>query len=251
VIEPALGHFQSEVLRYYDNWAGLNITAKRMDSRYNPDFVHGNRDKVPEWDALQKQFNEAIDIWNGYETQGRKAPNKLIAHKSKGNPVGRLAILDMFWEKRKGQYTYHQDGIHLQYDNREHIYQVQDAGFYKQYIRAKFEVAFDRDTPDVVYLYQDGKPVIWKGEPVMATAVELIPMALHDMQEGDRERLNRVLAMKDQVKRETVQELDEIREAFPVKLGARYVHKDALNEAESLAKKTDWAKVFENEYLED
>lgn len=249
VIEPAIGHFQNEVLRYYDNFAGLNITAKRQDSRYNPDFVHENRHNVPEWDELEKQFNEAIAIWNDMPTQGRKAPNKLYAQKSKGREIGRLAILDMFWEKRKGTYKYQSDGIHLEYGGREFIYQVNDPEFYKQYIRASFQVAFDRDTPERVYLYQDNKPVIWNGEPVEATAAELMPMALHDLKEGDRERLNKLMAMKDKIKNDTKEELAEINGEFDIAMGARYVHKDSYNDAEGRAKQTDWAKVLENEYL--
>ena len=250
VIEAALGHFQNEVLRWYNNFAGLNITAKRMDSRYNPDFVHKNRKDVPEWDGLEKQFNEALDTWNNYETKGRKAPNKLYAQKSKGRGIGRLAILDLFWEKRKGTYLYHPDGIHLEYGQREHIYQVLDADFYKQYIRARFGVAFDRDTPGHVYLYQDGQPVIWKGRPAKAVAADLVPMALADMKAGDRERLNRMMAIKDRVKADTVAELEDIRGEHPVHLDARYMSKELFNLAETHAKETDWGEALKTQYAE-
>lgn len=249
IIEAVLGHFQSGVLRYFDNFAGLNITAKKLDSRYNPDFVHQNRQNVPNWDGLVAQMEEAVTIWNEMATKGRKSPNALYAHQSKGNEVGLLSYLDMFWEKRKQQYIYHQDGIHLTIDSEEVVYQVLDAAFYKKHIKDKFEVVFDRDCREFIYLYQDGKPVLLHGEPVVATQADLIPMALADQEEGSRERLNRVLKLKDTIKDDTRRELEEIQAEEAVKLGARYVFKEQLNIAETAMKK-DWSKVLEDEFLD-
>jgi hypothetical protein len=252
VIEAVLGHFQDSVLRYFDNFAGLNITAKTLDSRPNPDFLNEQRHDLPDWDELQRQFADAVKIWDELATKGRKSPNELYAKASSGNEVGVLSFLDMFWEKRNREYKYHQDGIHLEIDGTEHLYSTDDAKLYRRLILDKFEVAFDRDCLDYIYLYQAGKPVMWEGEPLMLRSTELMKMALHDQGEGDRTAINRKLKLKDGFKKAIEEEYEEIDAEMAVKLGARYVFKEQLNGAESAVKQhvNAWGDSDEDEYLE-
>lgn len=261
VIETIIGNIQSNVLRYFDNWSGMNITAKKEDSRFNPDFLKQVKDEIPDYEGLIAQWRQVVDIWNNKATKLRKAPNaKYFSTQTAGKEVDALAFISMFWEKRRDTCLYKQDGITIQIDGQRHHFQVLDADFYKQHIRDRFEVVYDRDCLDYVYLYQDGKPVLdEQGEPVIATAAELVPMAVHDMEEGDRERLNRLLEIKDQVKKDTLEEVAELRAYAAeenIKLGARYVFKDELNTAENAFKRSrlddvDWEKELENMYFDE
>jgi hypothetical protein len=264
VIEAVIGHFQDMVLRYFDNFAGLNITAKRLDSRPNPDFLNEQRNDLPDWEELQRQFADAVTIWNNLATKERKSPNSLYSKESGGTEVGILSFLDMFWEKRNREYKYHQDGIHLEVDGVEHLYSADEPKLYRRLILDKFEVAFDRDCLDYIYLYQEGKPVMWEGGPLMLRSTELTKMALHDQVEGDRTRVNKLLRMKDGFKASIEEEYEEIGAEMAVKLGARYVYKEQLNGAEMAVKselnsapattverRKSWEEQLEEEYLED
>jgi hypothetical protein len=259
VIEAIIGKIQDQVLRFFDNWAGMNITAKKADSRFNPDALE--KDNIPDYDGLVQQWKDVVTIWNNKATKDREAPHlKYFAAESAGTSVEPLSFINMFWEKRRDTYLYRQEGITIQIDGNKHHFQVLDADFYKKYIRDRFEVVYDRDCLDYVYLYQNGKPVLDKhGEPILATAAELVPMALHDMEEGDRAKINARLAMKDQVKADTKAALDELniyRAENNISLGARQVFKRELNIAETAVKTSqitgvDWGKELENMYFDE
>lgn len=262
VIETLIGKIQDGVLRYFDNWAGMNITAKKKDSRFNPDFLKEGRDEVPTYEGLVAQWKEVVTIWNNKATKDREAPElKYFAKASAGTQVEPLSFITMFWEKRRDTYLYRQDGITIQIDGTKHHFQVLSAEFYKKHIRDRFEVVYDRDCLDFVYLYQNGKPVLDScGEPIVAEAAELVPMALHDMQEGDRTRLNMLLGIKDKVKADTQAEVRELRKYAAeegIKLGHRFVFKAELNRAETAVKTAqipgaiDWEKELDNMYFDE
>lgn len=263
VIENIIGHFQTKILRYYDNWAGQNVRAKKLDSHFNPDFLASVRDKLPTLEQLQQQFEEAVRIWNELPTKKRKAPNEVYrTTQSAGHQIDPLQYVELFWEKRKHEYPYRNDGIRITVQGQEHTFCATDKATVSQLLGGKYQVALDPDAMDYIYLYQDEKPVLdAQGEPLMLMATEHVPMAIDDYEPGDRARIQKLIELKDQVKQEDLDAATEIRKYAAdndIELGARYVYKDRLNDAEAAFKLQtlgddgdDWEHILESKYLEE
>lgn len=261
VIEPVIGHIQNMILRYFDNWAGMNVRAKRDDSQFNPDFLKENRDKLPDYKELVRQFEDAINVWNNLATKDRESPNVMYAKESVGKPVDAFDFVTMFWEKRNTTYRYRTDGIQLEINGEKHLFNVTDPDMYRLLVEDDFEVAFDPDCLDFVYLYQDNEPVRDEnGEPVMAVATELLPMAVYDHEEGDRTKVNELLKVRDDLVDDIEEVTGDLKRVTEnnLKLGVRSVFKEELNTAETEFKRfrldideddVDWGKILENEYV--
>jgi transposase InsO family protein len=211
-IEGVIGHFQSMILRYFPNWAGMNITAKKADSHFNPDYIAAQKAHLPDLSEVKQQIKEAIEEWNSLATKDRKAPNSLYeTTESVGTEMDAIGFVELFLTKSKEQYQYQQHGITIQIDNQQYIYEVINKDFYKKHIHDTFEVALDKACLEYIYLYQYGKPVVdADGEPIIATLATKSYEALHDHHEGTRTLLNQKMKLKDEVRNETREEAEKL-----------------------------------------
>lgn len=239
IIENFFNFFQGMVLRYFPSWAGKGITTRSLDSHANPDYLQSQQ--LPDLQALHTYFLEAVSIWNHLATEGRQHPESLYtAQPSAGQAVDVLAQVSLFWERRDRLYSYRQDGLTLELDGQRHVFQVLDAQFQLQAVGQKFQIAFDRECLDYVYLYQKDRPVLdASGEPLMATALELVPMARAEHTPDTLRALGRRLAFKDTIEEltaERVQRIQRYASDYDIKTDYRTVFKDELNAAETLAK---------------
>lgn len=239
IIENFFNHLQSSVLRYFPNWAGQGITTKRLDSHPNPD--HLREIELPTLQAVQTQWLEAVTIWNNLSTEARQAPaHKYSGTTSAGTPVDTLAQVSLFWEKRDKTYAYRADGITLELDSKRHLFQVLDADFQTQSVGQRYQIAFDRDCLDYIYLYQSDRPVVdATGEPILAVAIDLVPMARADHSDETRAQLGRRLRLKDSVEELTatrVLRVQQYAQEYNIKADYREVFKDELNAAETASK---------------
>lgn len=239
IIENFFNHFQSMVLRYFPSWAGQGITTRSLDSHPNPD--HLQQQELPSLQDVQTHFLEAVSIWNHLATEGRQAPEALYhATPSAGQAIDTLGQVSLFWERRDRLYTYRADGITLELDGQRHIFQVLDTKFQLQSVGKKFQIAFDRDCLDYIYLYQNDRPVLDSaGEPLMATAIELVPMSRAEHTPDTLRTLGRRLSFKDTVEELTAERVLRIQQYasdYDLKADYRTVFKDELNAAETLAK---------------
>ena len=131
---------------------------------------------------------------------------------------------------------------------------------YSLLIGDSFEVAYDPDCLDYVYLYQDNEPVLdEQGEPVMAVTKELMPMAAYDYEEGSRTKINKLQKVRDHLVEDIELQAAELRRVAEdnISLGVRAVFKEELNTAETEFKRfrmdvegVDYSSIFENEYLD-
>ena len=238
VVEALFGHFQQTQLRYFTNWSGQNITAKKADSRFNPDHYKANKDKLPTREELEIQIAQSVIIWNHMAGAKRKKPVELYQRdNSTGFPITPLDYADMFWVRRKRTHKYQADGITVEVGGIRHKFQVidEDGSFYMSHIGLSFEVKYDPDNLEYIHLYQEGKPVTWNGQAVIA-AKEYVPMALHDMTEGDGKKRARLQAHQKAVRTRIEEGIEGITndiEEFDLRLTHEFVHKEAYNSAEA------------------
>ncbi|MEY4903066.1 MAG: hypothetical protein RLZZ292_881 [Bacteroidota bacterium] len=263
-IEGIIGHFQGMVLRYFPNWAGMNITAKSQNSRFNPEYIEAQKKDLPNVEGVTAQIKEAIEEWNSMATKGRNAPNdKYIATESVGTSIETIGYISLFLDAASHQYKYQTWGISLQIEGKHYTYEVLDTNFYKKHILDYFQVIIDKDCLDYIFLFQHGKIVTdADGEPLIATAVVKTPQALYDYKEGSRTLINSKIAFKDTVRNETRTEAEAAKEyAKTHNISLRISNKEAANTLEGQQKiaaaglkqededeDIDWDNAIENRF---
>lgn len=264
VIEPFIGHFQQEQIRYHDNWGGQNITAKKLESRANPDALAEALKKLPTKDELIKWIDLHIELWNERATEEREKPNYLhTTQKTKAKTVDWTTFCNLFFVVTEKEYKYQNEGgIGIQILKEQYNFQTWDMDLHLNVlVNQKFQVAYDPDTMEFVYLYKNGKPVLdKKGEPVLIPRLEKLPMAIGDYKDEKGSRVREYVKAQN----EGVEMLEAFAkktktsiESLEVALSPQFVHKHAYNRAEENLKRKqavdegnggDWEDLFDNPY---
>lgn len=263
-IEALFGHYKSTIERFSPNgnWSGMNITSKKQDSKMNTDYVNGNRWSFPTKEECIQHIESYIEAWNCMESSTRQKPNDLYAEKSGGIAIDQEDFINIFYVLGKQAYTYHNDGITLTINKKEYWYHTQDKDLYFELRGQKFQIKYDPDTMEYVYLYQNDKPYLdSKGQPVLLEHGEYLPQAIADYEDGSGKAVKDHLAFKSEIKAELVAHRNEMKEAFKesefgVHMGAKHIHKEAFNEAEANLKvkqlqespSNDWQQKFDAPY---
>lgn len=202
IIEPAWRQFNEQCLRQYDNYGGANITAKRLDSRVNDDWLRKNKHALPNKEGVIEQYAAAVEMWN-------------LTHPIEGESQAPKLTFDLqvsiFWKWRmknrstRQTYTYGQTGITIQIGKEKYPFVVYTPGgkqidydFWRHHAGARFNVKYDADDMDMIALYDGDNFVTY------AEAVKRMPMAIADYEDGDGERIQEAL----QLRREFWDELD-------------------------------------------
>lgn len=192
IIEPAWRQFNEQCLRQYDNYAGANITAKRLDSRVNDEWLRKNKDLLPDQEGVLAQFHEALSVWN-------------LTHPLEGDTQAIPLTLDLrvsiFWKWRmknreeRQTYTYTKDGLTIQIAQERYTYVVYAAGgkqldyeFWRQHAGKRFHVKYDQEDMSMIALYEGDHFTTYAEE------VKRMPMAIVDYEEGEGERVQAAIA---------------------------------------------------------
>lgn len=266
-IEAVFGHFQQEVLRYNPNWSGQNITAKKQNSRVNPEALQDALYDLPDRAALEQNIAMMIATWNEMATAQREKPNFLYSQKSQGTAIDWMTFTDLFYvvTTRKNGYKYHPDGgITITIAGEEHSFQTWDQQLhYSRLVNQRFQIAYDPDTMEYIYLYTlKGNKLVLddKEQPIIIPRLEPLPQAIGDYKEGDAERVKRYLKAQEEGERllqSLKREVDEYAAEQGIQLTPQYVHKAAYNRAEAALKRQqaqdegasdDWLERFNNPY---
>ncbi len=260
-IEPFYGHLNRSVLKYYDNHSGGNITAKKLETHVNPDFIKENYKSFPNKAETMYMISQSIEIWNAAAgdqlaiNSTRLAPNVLYQDQYENRRELTFELqVDLFWQwrmrgyddkARKLEYTYTFEGLTVEVEGEPIKYIAPEAGsaheiatFFHNHLNEKFHVKFDRDNLDAIAIYN------LKGQFVSyAQRKTLIPEALVDFQEGDRTNLNKYLTVQKLQREIADTEMEaqfELVEAAGILKGGitrEQMFKDVMNDAESAIKR--------------
>lgn len=263
VVEAVIGHFQQSQLRYHSNWGGQNITSKKMDSHANPQALQEGLKNLPTKEELIKQVNLLVEVWNEMATEEREKPNYLYnSKKSVGQSIDFMTFTNLFFVITEKEYKYQNEGgIKIQIAKEEYNFQTWDMDLHlNRLVGQKFQVSYDPDTMDYIYLYQNNKPVLdKKGEPILIPKLEPIPMAIGDYKKGSGTRVQEYIkAQNDGVNilESLAKKTKASQEQLEVALSPEFVHKHAYNRAEENMKRKqvldegskDWEDLFDNPY---
>ncbi len=262
-IEPFYAHYNRAILKYYDNHSGGNITARKIDTHTNPDFIKANYKSFPNKENLLISIEESIALWNasaGAELapdSNRPMPNAAYAieYANKIELTFDLQV-SLFWQwrmrgygnnARKLTYTYTFEGLVIEFNGDRIRYVAPGSGtaseiadFFHNHLHDKFYVKFDRENPEMIAIYDQHDKFV-----AYADKKTLIPEAFVDYKEGDRKNLDKYRLVQREQERIADEELNEnyaLVEANSVMQGGitkGRMFKNAMNDAEA-ALKLEW-----------
>lgn len=241
VIEQIQGAIEGQMLRYFPNWKGGNITAKSIRTRANVEAIGElmRTKDMPTRDGVMAQVRLSLEVWNN--SMGKKAnTTRIDLYKETEHPKRReidyLMLVDLFWVDRREPVTYTKDGITIQVDGERYTYEVEaergveDMNFRMQHLGDKFSVKYDPDDLDQINLYLDG------GWVATANKKYELPMAVVDMAPGEGQIIAKNIAARRAYIARQREEMEAITEAVRAEglpmLSHELVHKDAYNRME-------------------
>lgn len=151
-IEAVFGRFQQQVLHKDWRFTGQNITAKKMSSRPNLEFIEENKDSLYTLAELKDAYTLATKEWNEMRHPAY-GTSRLEAYKGSMNEetqeVTAHDMVDMFWVTAKRMSTFTDQGISVTIKGQKRQYEVMsepgipDHEWRRQHIYERFVVKYD------------------------------------------------------------------------------------------------------------
>lgn len=233
-IEGIIGRFQSKHLRLFNNFTGMNIRAKKDDSRVNESWIKSNPDAIPSLRESMAQTVQAVEAWN-YDVNRRGRVRMEMYRESigAGRAITQQDRVHLLYEDREAC-TYRKDGIKLIHQGEQLLYNVFangsiDLDFHLDNVNRSFAIKWNPEDTSHIYLLDE------KRERIIARADSriLVPGSVNDYTEGSRELINAGLNMKKQQTQRLLDTVAELKSENLIDLTHDNLYKDALNRAES------------------
>ncbi|WP_425596844.1 kinase [Segatella maculosa] len=151
-IEAVFGRFQQQVLHKDWRFTGQNITAKKMSSRPNLEFIEANKDSLYTLAELKDAYAKATKEWNdmqhpAYDMSRREAYEGSVNEETP--EVTAHDMVNMFWVTAKRMSTFTDQGICITIKNEKRQYEVMsepgipDHEWRRQHTYERFVVKYD------------------------------------------------------------------------------------------------------------
>jgi hypothetical protein len=206
-----------------------------------------------------------VELWNERATEEREKPNYLhTSKKSKATPIDWMTFSNLFFVVTEKEYKYQNEGgLRIQIAKQEYNFQTWDMDLHLNVlVNQKFQVAYDPDTMDYIYLYQNNKPVLdKKGEPILIPRLEKLPMAIGDYEGNKGSRVRDYIKAQNEgieILETLAKKTKKNQETLEIALSPEFVFKEAYNRAEANVKRKqmvdeshndkDWEDLFDNPY---
>lgn len=162
-IEAVFGRFQQQVLHKDWRFTGQNITAKKMASRPNLEFIEANKDALYTLEELQDAYAKATKEWNemahpAYGKSRQETYDNSVNEETQ--PVTAHDMVDMFWVTAKRMSTFTDQGISVTIKKQKRQYEVMsqpgvpDHEWRRQHTYERFVVKYDPYDFGSVRLYK-------------------------------------------------------------------------------------------------
>lgn len=163
-IESIFGRFQTQFLAQEWNYTGQNITATKVSSHANMEFVLANVDQLPTLAELKSLYAEKRMQWN-QAAHPKTGKPRIDMYFESFNPeapeVTPFQMVDYFWIERNLPITCTSNGISFKEKNIQYDYVVYqensrtiDQDWHIENVNQKFHIKFDPDDMSLVYLYK-------------------------------------------------------------------------------------------------
>lgn len=185
-IESAFGRFQTQFLARDWFFTGQNITAKKVSSQANMEFILANVSNLPTLSEMKAAYEKRRSEWNSaaHPKTGRPRIDMYFeSFNEKAPEVSPFQMVDFFWIEREKPVTCTASGISFKEKGTQYDYVVYeennrsiDLAWLRKNVDKKFIIKFDPDDMSLVYLYEktplrnrfikaaETKPVIHRGK---------------------------------------------------------------------------------------
>lgn len=198
-IESIFNRFQQQELSKDWRFTGMNITAKKANSRPNLEFIEENDDRLFTLDELKAHYAEARKAWNEAPHPATGIPRIQMYEQSVNEETDVVTVYDMvdiFWIWAKRPATFTDSGIEITIGGRKLPYEVYekpghpDHEWRKRNTYRTFYVKYDPNDLRSIQLYwKDNAGELRKdriAEPYM-----VIHRAIQEQAEGEAEFIRR------------------------------------------------------------
>ena len=192
-IEAVFGRFQQQVLHKDWRFTGQNITAKKMSSRPNLEFIEENKDSLYTLEELKDAYAKATKEWNemqhpAYGKSRQEAYDNSVNEETQ--QVTAHDMVDMFWVTAKRMSTFTDQGISVTIKKEKRQYEVMsrpgmpDHEWRRQHTYDRFVVKYDPYDFGSIRLYKKEADGSLRFERVAEPYV-VIHRAIQEQTEGE------------------------------------------------------------------
>lgn len=192
-IEAVFGRFQQQVLHKDWRFTGQNITAKKMSSRPNLEFIEENKASLYTLEELKDAYAKATKEWNemahpAYGKSRQEAYDSSVNEETQ--QVTAHDMVDMFWVTAKRMSTFTDQGISVTIKKEKRQYEVMsepgvpDHEWRRQHTYERFVVKYDPYDFGSIRLYKKDTDGSLRFERVAEPYV-VIHRAIQEQTEGE------------------------------------------------------------------
>jgi hypothetical protein len=163
-IEGAFGRFQSQFLHKKWYFTGQNITATKLESRANMEFILANKDNLPSYDEAVAAYLELRNEWNNapHPLTGRPRIEMYLESQNPKTPkIGFMDMVDLFWIQREKPVTYTAYGLTITEKGVKYVYskydenRMPDIKWHRANVDQKFVVRYDPEDMSSICIYKE------------------------------------------------------------------------------------------------
>lgn len=192
-IEAVFGRFQQQVLHKDWRFTGQNITAKKMSSRPNLEFIEENKGSLYTLDELKYAYTKATKEWNSMQHPAYGKSRQDVYDSSVNEETQVVTthdMVDMFWVTAKRMSTFTDQGISVTIKKQKRQYEVMsspgipDHEWRRRHTYERFVVKYDPYDFGSVRLYKKEADGSLRFERVAEPYV-VIHRAIQEQTEGE------------------------------------------------------------------
>lgn len=212
-IESIFKRFQEGFLHRDWFFTGMNITARKAESRMNAEMFTANKENLPTLSEVVKIYEQRRREWNQAPHPKTGRPRIEMYYSSRNErctPIQLWERIDLFGLMTAKPVVFRASGIEIQVQGIKYAYDVlgedgfTDMEFRKKHTGEKFYVEYDPDDLSTVALYRE---VSGGDKKFVALAGKYIQ--IHRAKQDQTEHDHRIIALRDQANKDMREELQE------------------------------------------
>ena len=220
-IESAFGRFQSQFLAQDWFFTGQNVTAKKVSSKANMEFILANKSNLKTLEEIKQIYAARREEWNNAKHYATGIPRNEMYRNSVNQKTPQVTILDMvemFWIEREQPITVTPYGITFKEKNVEYQYTVYDENrmpdinWLRKNVDKKLYVKFDPEDMSLIHLFE--KDALGLRFYTQAETKVVIHRGKQEQEDWESEWITKVNNANKEARLSTYNEMESILESF-------------------------------------